>query len=85
MTSELPPYVQALLKPAAYPETPSHIEQMQTQMSFIFLTGCYVYKTKKPVNLGYLNYTTLEKRQHFCTQELELNRRLCHLGYRPQL
>jgi aminoglycoside phosphotransferase family enzyme len=46
-------------------------------MSFIFLAGEYVYKIKKPVNLGYLDYTTLEKRHFFCHQELELNRRLC--------
>ena len=50
-------------------------------MSFIFLTGEYAYKTKKPVNLGYLDYTTLEKREHFCRQELELNRRLCPAAY----
>ncbi len=81
MTSELPSYVQALLQPGAYPDPTSHIELMQTQMSFIFLTGNYTYKTKKPVNLGYLDYTTLEKRQFFCNQELELNRRLCPGGY----
>jgi aminoglycoside phosphotransferase family enzyme len=46
-------------------------------MSFIFLAGEYVYKIKKPVNLGYLDYTTLEKRHFFCHQELKLNRRLC--------
>ena len=46
-------------------------------MSFIILTGEYVYKIKKPVNLGYLDYTTLEKRHFFCHQELKLNRRLC--------
>jgi len=50
-------------------------------MSFIFLTGEYVYKIKKPVNLGYLDYTTLEKRHFFCQQELELNRRLCPGAY----
>jgi aminoglycoside phosphotransferase family enzyme len=50
-------------------------------MSFIFLTGEYVYKIKKPVNLGYLDYTTLEKRRFFCHQELELNRRLCPHAY----
>jgi len=50
---------------------------MQTQMSFLFLTGDYVYKVKKPVDLGYLDYTTLEKRRVFCQQELKLNRRLC--------
>lgn len=66
-----------LLKPEAYPRKPQKIELIQTQMSFIFLTGDYVYKVKKPVNLGYLDYTTLEKRLFFCHQELELNRRLC--------
>jgi aminoglycoside phosphotransferase family enzyme len=50
-------------------------------MSFIFLTGEYVYKIKKPVNLGYLDYTTLEKRHFFCHQELKLNRRLCPDAY----
>jgi aminoglycoside phosphotransferase family enzyme len=50
---------------------------VQTQMSFLFLTGDYVYKVKKPVDLGYLDYTTLEKRRFFCQQEIELNRRLC--------
>ncbi len=54
---------------------------MQTQMSFVFLTGKYTYKTKKPVNLGYLDYTTLEKRLYFCRQELELNRRLSPEAY----
>jgi len=81
MPSIYPPYVQALLNPSAYPDVPAAIELQQTQMSFIFLTGEYVYKTKKPVNLGYLDYTTLEKREHFCRQELKLNRRLCPAAY----
>jgi aminoglycoside phosphotransferase family enzyme len=75
--SVLPPTIEALLKPQAYPHRPQKIELVQTQMSFVFLTGEYVYKVKKPVNLGYLDYTTLEKRHFFCRQELELNRRLC--------
>ncbi len=75
--SELPSIVKALLKSQAYSHKPQKIELVQTQMSFVFLTGDYVYKVKKPVNLGYLDYTTLEKRQFFCHQELELNRRLC--------
>jgi len=75
--SVLPPIVKALLKPEAYPDRPQSIELVQTQMSFIFLAGGYVFKIKKPVNLGYLDYTTLEKRHFFCHQELELNRRLC--------
>jgi hypothetical protein len=75
--SILPSTVKALLKSQAYPHKPQKIELVQTQMSFIFLAGEYVYKIKKPVNLGYLDYTTLEKRHFFCKQELELNRRLC--------
>jgi aminoglycoside phosphotransferase family enzyme len=79
--SVLPPIVEALLKPQAYLHRPQKIELVQTQMSFVFLTGQYVYKIKKAVNLGYLDYTTLEKRHFFCRQELELNRRLCPDAY----
>ena len=50
-------------------------------MSFVLLTGDYVYKVKKPVNLGYLDYTTLDKRLFFCQKEVELNRRLCPDAY----
>ncbi|MBA7714330.1 hypothetical protein ES703_123349 [subsurface metagenome] len=46
-------------------------------MSFVFLTDDYVYKVKKPVNLGYLDYTTLDKRHFYCQREVELNQRLC--------
>jgi len=79
--SILPSAVRALLESQAYPHKPQKIELVQTQMSFILLTGEYVYKIKKPVNLGYLDYTTLEKRHFFCHQELELNRRLCPDAY----
>jgi len=81
LVSILPSTVKALLKPQAYPHKPQKIELVQTQMSFILLAGEYVYKIKKPVNLGYLDYTTLEKRHFFCQQELELNRRLCPDAY----
>jgi len=81
MSSQLPLYVQALLEPGAYPDHPAEIELLQTQMSFIFLAGGHAYKTKKPVDLGYLDYTTLEKREYFCRQELKLNRRLCPAAY----
>ncbi len=79
--SILPFTVSALLESRAYPHEPQKIELVQTQMSLILLTGDYVYKVKKPVNLGYLDYTTLEKRRFFCRQELELNRRLCPAAY----
>jgi len=79
--AQLPELVKALLKSGAYPEAPEHIELVQTQMSFLFLTDDYVYKVKKPVNLGYLDYTTLEKRHFYCQREVELNRRLCPEAY----
>ncbi len=78
---QLPQLVEALLKPKAYPEIPKQVEMVQTQMSFVFLTDDYVYKVKKPVNLGYLDYTTLDKRQFYCQREVELNRRLCPDAY----
>ena len=84
--STLPELVKALLEPKAYPEATQKIELVQTQMSFLFLAGDYVYKIKKPVNLGFLDYTTLEKRQFYCQKEVELNRRLCpdtYLGVVP--
>jgi len=68
--------VEALLEPKTYPDTTKGVELVQTQMSFAFLTDQYVYKVKKPVDLGYLDYTTLEKRQFYCQREVELNRRL---------
>ncbi len=79
--SPLPEMVQALLDPGVYPEATQQVELAQTQMSFVFLTDDYVYKTKKPVNLGYLDYSTLDKRRFFCQREVELNRRLCPDAY----
>ncbi len=84
--TKLPIMVQALLKPEIYPEPTKRVELEQTQMSFVFLTDNYVYKMKKPVNLGYLDYTTLEKRKLYCHKEVELNRKLCpdiYLGVVP--
>lgn len=66
--------IKALLNPGLYPDRPEEIKSIQTQMSVIFLTGKYAYKIKKPVNLGFLDYTTLNNRKHFCDRELELNR-----------
>jgi aminoglycoside phosphotransferase family enzyme len=79
--SELPELIQALLDPEAYPEPPQHVELVQTQISYVFLAGDYVYKIKKPVDMGFLDYTTLEKRLYYCRKEIELNRRLCADAY----
>jgi aminoglycoside phosphotransferase family enzyme len=53
------------------------IELVQTHISFVILAGDFVYKFKKPVDFGFLDFSTLEKRRHCCGQELLLNRRLC--------
>jgi aminoglycoside phosphotransferase family enzyme len=79
--SDLPELVEALLDPRAYPGNPGRIELVQTQISYVFLAGDFVYKAKKPVDMGFLDYTTLEKRRFFCHKEVELNRRLCPSAY----
>jgi aminoglycoside phosphotransferase family enzyme len=79
--TQLPELIQALLDPKSYPHSPSKVELVQTQMSFVFLAGDLVYKVKKPVNLGYLDYTKLEQRHFFCQKEVDLNRRLCPEAY----
>jgi hypothetical protein len=73
--------VEALMKPEAYDEEPGKIELTQTHISFVFLTRNFVYKVKKAIDLGFLDFTTLEKRRLFCEKELELNRRLCEGMY----
>jgi uncharacterized protein len=71
------PVVEAMLTPEAYPQEAGKIELIQTHISFVFLTKDYVYKVKKAVNFGFLDFSTLEKRRAYCLKELELNRRLC--------
>ena len=54
----------------------SQVQLIETHISWVLLTGNIVYKLKKPVDLGFVNFTTLEKRRHFCFEELHLNKRL---------
>jgi hypothetical protein len=81
MAAQLPPHVQGLLSPEAYPHRPERVELVQTHISYVFLAGELVYKLKKPLDLGFLDFTTLEKRRHFCEQEVLLNSRLCDETY----
>ncbi|MGZ4851426.1 MAG: phosphotransferase [Candidatus Bathyarchaeia archaeon] len=69
--------IDALMTPEAYPEDTGEIELIQTHISFVFLTEKFVYKVKKAVSFGFLDFSTLQKRRIFCEKELELNRRLC--------
>ncbi|HYH65608.1 MAG TPA: AAA family ATPase [Urbifossiella sp.] len=72
----LPDLLAGLADPAAYPHHPDRVEVRQTHISAVFLAGGFVYKVKKPVNLGFLDFSTLEKRRHYCDEEVRLNRRL---------
>jgi hypothetical protein len=65
-----------MTEPGFYPHRPASVELRQTHISYVFLAGEYVYKIKKPVRFAFLDYSTLEKRRHFCREELRLNRRL---------
>lgn len=70
----LPPLVRALLQPESYPHPVREpIQLVQTHISYIFLTGDFAYKLKKPVNLGFLDFSTFAKRARFCKEELRLN------------
>lgn len=69
--------VEALMKPEAYGKEAGPVELKQTHISFVFLVGDYVYKVKKAVNFGFLDFSTLEKRRQFCEKEVNLNKRLC--------
>lgn len=76
----------ALLNPTLYPDQPKDIRLTETHISLVFLTGDFVYKVKKPVNFGFLDFTSLEKRKYYCEQEVILNRRLAptlYLGVVP--
>jgi aminoglycoside phosphotransferase family enzyme/predicted kinase len=75
-----------LESPASYPHGPPGVHSIQTHISLVFIAPPFVFKVKKPVNLGFLDFSSLEKRHHFCQREVELNRRLCpgvYLGVVP--
>jgi hypothetical protein len=72
----LPPLIEALLDPRAYPSAPERVTLGQTHISYLLFTPEFVYKIKKPVDFGFLDFTTLDRRLRFCREELRLNRRL---------
>lgn len=78
MTADsLPDFIHFLQRPAAYPHAAPDIHLVQTHISYVLLAGDFVYKIKKPVNFGFLDFSTLAKRKFYCEEELRLNRRLC--------
>ncbi len=68
--------VKALCDPTRYHHDVAAIQVIETHISFVILTGSFVYKIKKPVDLGFADFSTLNKRKFYCEEEIRLNRRL---------
>lgn len=78
--------IQRLMLPASFDHAVQNIRLLETHISWVILTGQYAYKIKKPVDLGFLDFSTLEKRRFYCAEEIRLNRRLAddyYLGVVP--
>lgn len=68
--------IEDLLNPASLPDETDDVSLVQTHISLVFIADKFVYKIKKPVNFGFLDFLTLDKRAYYCEREVELNRRL---------
>ena len=78
--------IEDLMKPETLPDPTRRVLLVQTHISLVFVADEFVYKVKKPVDFGFLDFTSLEKRAFYCRQELNLNRRLAkdiYLGVLP--
>jgi aminoglycoside phosphotransferase family enzyme/predicted kinase len=75
MSARLERIIESLSKPGCYPHAPSSVEVIQTHISVIFIAGDLVYKVKKPLDLGFLDFSSTETRRVFCQREVELNSR----------
>ncbi len=70
----LPVALSSLLEPQGYPHPCGAIELVETHISWVLLTGNFAYKLKKPVKFSFVDFSTLELREHFCQEELRCNR-----------
>lgn len=68
--------IRDLLSPENLPDPTSGVTLVQTHISLVFVADRFVYKVKKPVNFGFLDFSTLEKRRYYCEKEIQLNSRL---------
>jgi len=68
--------IEDLQNPGALPDKTGGVNVLQTHISIVFVADEFVYKVKKPVDFGFLDFSTLEKRGYYCHREVELNRRL---------
>jgi uncharacterized protein len=81
MREDQEPVLEALRSPAAYPHATEKIRTIETHISWVFLTGRLAYKVKKAVKLPYVDFSTLDRRERACRDELSLNRRLAPALY----
>ena len=77
----IPSWLSALQRPDAFDHPTTAFTLCETHISWVLLTGPFAYKFKKPVDFGFLDYTTLEKRRFYCAEELRLNKRLAPALY----
>jgi aminoglycoside phosphotransferase family enzyme len=75
-TGDQPELIRHLSDPACYEHAAGPVRLIETHISWVLLTGEYAYKIKKPLNLGFLDFSSLDKRLHACREEVRLNRRL---------
>ena len=75
MDASLPPLISALLNPAIYPSAPSKVDLLQTHGAWVLLAGDSAYKIKKPVQLSFMDFSTLALRRAACEAEIRVNRR----------
>lgn len=78
--------IHQLADPELYPRGAASVTQYQTHLSLVCVAGDYAYKFKKSLRLPFVDFSTLEKRQRFCEEEVRLNSRLCpdvYLGVVP--
>ncbi|HVO92874.1 MAG TPA: hypothetical protein VMT22_08545 [Terriglobales bacterium] len=81
MKSNLPSLIMAMTAPGFYPHMPPTVELRQTHISYVLIAAPYVYKVKRAVKFPFVDYSTLQRRQHFCLEEIRLNRRLAPHTY----
>ena len=63
--------------PASYPHRPERVRMIHTHISYVAVVPPFAYKVKKPVDFGFLDFSTLEARRRYCEIEIDLNARLC--------
>lgn len=85
-TDDTPELIRSLHDPACYDHAAGPVRVIETHISWVLLTGEFAYKIKKPLDLGFLDFSSLGKRLHACSDEVQLNRRLApdiYLGVVP--